>query len=59
MLPSGECEDFCATDLILSGKERGGQQGTYVTKMFKHYSANATHFFTFFFCRELKQKYIS
>jgi len=24
MLPSGECEDVCVTDLILSGKERGG-----------------------------------
>lgn len=27
MLPSGECEDFCVTDLILSGKERGGDKG--------------------------------
>lgn len=28
MLPSGECEDFCVTDLILSGKKRGGGGAT-------------------------------
>lgn len=27
MLPSGECEDFCVTDLILSEKEGGGDKG--------------------------------
>lgn len=57
MLPSGECEDFCDTDLILSGKERRGVERRYITKMFKHYSENATHHY--FFLKRMKQKYSS